>query len=61
MTEKMLDLLEVVHNYLDRADVVITNEYYWYLGTVEVIAKSIGMDVGDDEIAKLVRQLMGEY
>ena len=61
MTEKMRDLLEVLHNYLDNANVVITNEYYWYLGTVEVIANSIGMEISDEEIHQLVIRLMGEY
>jgi hypothetical protein len=53
--------MEILHNYLDRADVVITNDYYWYAGTVEVIAKSVGINVTTDEVREIVLRLMEEY
>jgi hypothetical protein len=57
----MTKLMEILHNYLDRADVVITNDYYWYAGTVEVIAKSVGINVTTDEVREIVLRLMEEY
>ena len=50
----MTNLIEILHNYLDRADVVITNDYYWYAGTVEVIAKSVGINVTTDEVREIL-------
>lgn len=57
----MTNLIEILHDYLDRADVVITNDYYWYAGTVEVIAKSVGIKVTANEVCEIVLRLMEEY
>lgn len=61
MTDNIRDLMEILHNYLDRADVLITNEYYWYVGTIEVIALSMGIKATAYEVREVAMRLMEEY
>ena len=55
------ELLNTVREYLDNANVIVTNEYYWYLGVVEVIANSIGCELDRDELKAIAEDLVGTY
>lgn len=61
MTTEMNRVLSLVCDYCDRADVIVTLEKYWFLGTIEVIADSIGAKLYRDELEELVDFLMKRY
>lgn len=61
MTENMNLTLNLAHDYLDRADVVILMDAYWFYSTVENLANNKGVELTDEELDVLVETLMAEY
>ena len=57
----MEQMLELMHNYLDRKDVIILMDEYWFMCQVERIAAENGYDLTDEELTDLVDILIEEY
>lgn len=61
MTENMNLTLNLAHDYLDRADVIIWMDACWFCNVVENLANNKGVDLTDEELDILVEILMTEY
>ena len=54
-------IMTLMRNYLDNADVIVTLDGYWMLGTLEAIAYAYNIRLTDEEKREIVQTLLSEY
>lgn len=61
METEMMMMLEMAHDYCDRADVVVVMDDLWFINTLDQLAQEQGIDLTDEMMDELVGILMAEY
>lgn len=61
METEMMMMLEMAHDYCDRADVVVVMDDLWFINTLDRLAQEQGIDLTDEMMDELVGILMAEY
>ena len=61
METEMMMMLELAHDYCDRADVVVVMDDLWFVNTLDRLAQEYGIDLTDEMMDDLVGTLMAEY
>lgn len=61
METEMMMMLEMAHDYCDRADVVVVMDDLWFINTLDRLAQEQGIDLTDEMMDDLVGTLMAEY
>lgn len=61
METEMMMMLEMAHDYCDRADVVVVMDDLWFINTLDRLAQEQGIDLTDEMMDELVGILMTEY
>ena len=57
----MMMMLEMAHDYCDRADVIVVMDDLWFINTLDRLAQEQGIDLTDEMMDELVGTLMAEY
>lgn len=61
MEMDMMMMLELAHDYCDRADVIVVMDDLWFINTLDRLALENDIDLTDEMMDKLVGILMEEY
>lgn len=61
METEMMMMLELAHDYCDRADVIVVMDDLWFINTLDRLAQEQGIDLTDEMMDELVGTLMAEY
>lgn len=61
METEMMMMLELAHDYCDRADVIVVMDDLWFVNTLDRLAQEQGIDLTDEMMDELVGTLMAEY
>ena len=61
METEMMMMLELAHDYCDRADVIVVMDDLWFVNTLDRLAQEHGIDLTDEMMDDLVGTLMAEY
>ena len=57
----MIRLINLLHDYLDRPDVVVCLDEYYFIQNIDRIADENNIIVSDKDVLRLVKMLMNEY
>lgn len=61
METEMMMMLELAHDYCDRADVIVVMDDLWFVNILDRLAQEQGIDLTDEMMDELVGTLMAEY
>lgn len=61
MEMDMMMMLELAHDYCDRADVIVTMDDLWFVNTLDRLAQENDIELTDEMMDELVGILMEEY
>lgn len=57
----MVRLINLLHDYFDRPDVVVYLDEYYFIQNIDRIADENNIIVSDKDVLRLVEMLMNEY